>query len=125
MPTLGELLNKGNKKLIHVPEGFELKEPYGDNILEPNGLVTLSVFHKKRNGDLGHKCFSNICISWNAVINEITKCLHTTRQIEFHMRLSFKMSCRSIDEEMFHGTITQQVLDELIEISKKYFKEDK
>lgn len=24
MPTLGELLNFGNKKLIYVPEGFEL-----------------------------------------------------------------------------------------------------
>jgi hypothetical protein len=31
---------------------------------------------------------------------------------------------KQIDEEMFHGTVTQEVLDELIEISEKYLKEE-
>jgi len=124
MPTLGEMLNIGKRKLIHVPEGFKLKKPYGREKLVPNGLTTLSVFHMKPNGDLGHKCFSSCCINWNEVINEIRRCVNSTRPIEFDMRLSFKMYNKSIDEEMFHGTVTQEVLDELIEISEKYFEED-
>lgn len=123
MPTLGEMLNIGKRKLIYVPEGFELKKPYGREKLVPNGLTTLSVFHRKPNGDLGHKCFSSRCVYWNEVVNEIRRCVNSTRPIEFDMRLSFKMYNKTIDEEMFHGTVTQEVLDELIEISEKYFEE--
>ena len=126
MPTLGEMLNigTGNKKLIHVPDGFELKTTYRREKLIPNGLISLSVFHVKRNGELGRTCFSESCLYWNEVINEIRRCVNATRRIEFHMRLSFKMYNKQIDEEMFHGTVTQKVLDELIEISEKYLKEE-
>jgi hypothetical protein len=31
---------------------------------------------------------------------------------------------KTVYEEMFHGIVTQEVLDELIEISEKYFKEE-
>lgn len=126
MPTLGEMLNmkKENKKLIHVPEGFEIKKSYGREKLTPNGIATLSVFCIKQNGDLGHECFSNYCIHWNDVVNEIRRCVNSTRPIKFHMNLSFKLYNKTIHEEMFHGTVTQEVLDELIEISEKYFKED-
>ena len=123
MPTLGELLNKGNKKLITVPEGFKLRKPYGGDKLVPNGLLTLSVYHKKPNGDLGHMCFSNYCIYWDEVVNEIRRCVNTTRPIKFDMGLTFKKYNETIHEEMFHGTVTKEVLDELIEISEKYVKE--
>ena len=125
MPTLGEMLNiGGNKKLIRVPEGFELKKSYGREKLTPNGITTLSVFHIKQNGELGHKCFSNYCIYWDDVVNEIRRCVNSTRPIKFDMRLSFKMYNKRIDEEMFHGTVTQEVLDELIEISEKFTREE-
>ena len=54
MPTLGEMLNIGkeNKKLIRVPEGFELKKSYGREKLTPNGIALLSVFRIKQNGEL-------------------------------------------------------------------------
>lgn len=126
MPTLGEMLNigKGNKKLINVPDGFELKKPYIGEKLIPNGVISLSVFHMKRNGELGRTCFSDSCLYWNEVVNEIRRCANSTRPIKFHMRLSFKMYNKTIDEEMFHGTVSQEVLDELIEISEKYLKEE-
>ena len=124
MPTLGELLNieTGNKKLIYVPEGFELKK---EGKLIPNGLLMLSVYHKKPNGDLGHKCFSSYCIYWDEVVNEIRRCVNSTRPIKFDMGLTFKMYNKTIYEEMFHGVVTKQVLDELIEISEKYLKKNK
>lgn len=125
MPTLGEMLNRGKgTKNIHVPEGFELKKSYGREKLTPNGIASLSVFHIKQNGDLGHECFSNYCIHWDDVVNEIRRCVNSTRPIKFHMNLSFKLYNKTIYEEMFHGTVTQEILDELIEISEKYFKED-
>jgi hypothetical protein len=125
MPTLGEMLNMHveDRKLIHVPEGFELQKKWDDR-LSPNGIITLSVFHMKRNGELGHQAFSNSCLYWNEVVNEIRRCVNSTRPIKFHMRLSFKMYNKQIDEEMFHGTVTQEVLDELIEISEKDLKEE-
>ena len=124
MPTLGELLNKGKRKLISVPEGFKLRKPYGRDKLVPNGFLTLSVYHKKPNGDIAHLCFSNCCLYWNEVVNEIRRCVNTTRPIKFEMGLSFKMYNKTIHEEMFHGTVTKEVLDELIEISEKYSKKD-
>ena len=124
MPTLGEILNIGNKKLIHIPEGFELKKRYGQGKLIPNGLLMLSVYHKKPNGDLGRKCFSGCCINWDEVVNEISRCVNSTHPIKFDMWLSFKMYNKTIYEEMFHGIVTKEVLDELIEISEKYFKEE-
>lgn len=125
MPTLGELLNKENKKLIYVPKGFELKKRYGQEKLIPNGLLMLSIYHKKPNGDLGHICFSSCCINWDEAINEIRRCVNSTRPIKFNMSLSFKKYNETINEEMFHGTVTKEILDELIEISEKYFEEDK
>ena len=83
----------------------------------------LSVYHKKPNGDLGHKCFSGCCINWDEAVNEIRRCVNSTRPIKFDMWLSFKMYNKTIYEEMFHGTVTKEVLDELIEISEKYFEE--
>lgn len=124
MPTLGEMLNIGNRKLISVPEGFELRKPYGWKKLIPNGILILSVYHKKPNGDLGHKCFSGHCISWDDAVNEIRRCVNSTRPIKFDMWLSFKMYNKTVYEEIFHGIVTQEVLDELIEISEKYFKEE-
>lgn len=124
MPTLGELLNKGKRKLISVPEGFKLRKPCGQDKLVPNGFLTLSVYHKKPNGDIAYLCFSNYCLYWNEVVNEIRRCVNTTRPIKFEMGLSFKMYNKTIHEEMFHGTVTKEVLDELIEISEKYSKKD-
>ena len=123
MPTLGELLNLGNKELIHVPEGFELKKPYGRDKLVPNGLLMLSIYHKKQNGDLGHQCFSSCCINWNEVVSEIRRCVNSTRPIKFDAWLSFKKYNGTVFEEMFHGIVTKEVLDELIKISEKYVKE--
>ena len=127
MATLGEMLNLGKRKLISVPEGFKLRKrhsAYGSDKLSPNGIVTLSVFHLKSNGDLGHKCFGNYCIYWNEVINEIERCVNSTRPIKFDMRLSFKIYNKSIDEEMYHGIVSKEVLDELKEISEKYTEEE-
>ena len=124
MPTLGELLNFGNKKLIYVPEGFELIKRCGGDKLSPNGLLVMSIYCKKPNGDLGRKCFSGSCLNWDEVVNEIQRCVNSTRSEEYDMWLSFKMYNRTIHEEMFHGIVTKDVLDELIEISEKYVKED-
>ena len=127
MPTLGEMLNLGERKLISVPEGFKLikrHSEYGSDKLSPNGTVTLTVFHLKPNGDLGHKCFSNYCIYWNEVINEIERCVNSTRPIKFDMRLSFKIYNRGIDEEMYHGLVSSEVLKELKEIVEKYTEEE-
>lgn len=125
MPTLGELINRKKRERIHVPEGFELKKRYGQEKLIPNGLVMLSIYHKKPNGDLGHICFSGCCINWDEAINEIRRCVNSTRPIKFNMSLSFKKYNETINEEMFHGTVTKEILDEFIEISEKYFEEDK
>ena len=124
MPTLGELLNIGNKKLIYIPKGVELRKRYGQGKLVPNGLVMLSVYHKKPNGDLGRKCFSGCCINWDEAVNEIRRCVNSTRSEEYDMWLTFKKYNETIHEEMFHGTVTKEVLDELIKISEKYFKEE-
>lgn len=129
MPTLGEMLNIGtvNKKLISVPEGFKLRKihtVYGSDKLSPNGAVTLSIFRLKSNGDIGHKWFANYCIYWNEVINEIKGCVNSTQNDRFDMRLSFKIYNRSIDEEMYHGIISKEVLDELKEIIEKYTEEE-
>lgn len=127
MPTLGEMLNLGERKLISVPEGFKLRKihsVYESDKLSPNGTITLSVFHLKSNGDLGCKRFSNYCIYWNEVINEIERCVNSTRPIKFDMRLSFKMYNRGIDEEMYHGIVSKEVLDELKEIIEKYTEEE-
>lgn len=123
MPTLGELLNieTGNKKLIYVPEGFELKK---EGKLVPNGLLMLSVYHKKQNGDLGHKCFSGCCVNWDEVVNEIRRCVNSTRPIKFDAQLSFKKYNGTVFEEMFHGIVTKEVFDELTKISEKYLEED-
>lgn len=123
MPTLGELLNFGNKKLIYVPEGFELKKRYGQGKLVPNGLLLMSIYHKKQNGDLGRQCFNGCCVNWDEAINEIHKCVNSTRPIKFDMWLSFKKYNGTVFEEMFHGTVTKKILDELIKISEKYVKE--
>lgn len=123
MPTLGELLNLGNKKLIYVPEGFELRKLYGRDKLVPNGLLLLSIYHKKPNGDLGRRCFSGCCVDWDEAVNEIRRCVNSTRAIEFDMWLSFKLYNKTVYEEMFHGIVTKEVFDELIEISKKYSEE--
>ena len=121
MPTLGEMLNLGKQKLISVPEGFKLRKRYIDSeLLSPNGIVTLSIFHLKSNGDLGQQCFSNYCIYWNKVINEIERCVNSTRPIKFDMRLSFKIYNKGIDEEMYHGLVSPEVLNELKEIAEKY-----
>lgn len=126
MPTLGEMLNLGERKLISVPEGFKLRKglSYCDDKYSPNGIITLVVFRLKPNGDLGHKCFSNYCIYWNEVINEIERCVNSTRPIKFDMRLSFKMYNKTIDEEMYHGIVSKEVLDELKEIIEKYTEEE-
>ena len=123
MPTLGELLNIGNRKLISVPDGFELKKREWSDKLTPNGIVTLSLFHLKPNGELGDKCFSDFILYWDEVVNEIRRCVNSTRHIEFDMRLSFGYN-KQVDEEMYHGIVSQEVLDELIEISEKYLKEE-
>lgn len=123
MPTLGELLNLGNKKLIYVPEGFELKKRYAQGKLIPNGLLLMSIYHKKPNGDLGHQCFNGCCVNWDEVVNEIRRCVNSTRPIKFDMWLSFKKYNGTVFEEMFHGIVTKEVLDELIKISEKYVKE--
>lgn len=124
MPTLGEMLNLGKQKLISVPEGFKLrKSNIESNKLSPNGIVTLSVFHLKSNGDLGYACFSNYCIYWNEVINEIERCVNSTRPIKFDMRLSIKIYNTGIDEEMYHGLVSPEVLNELKEIVEKYTEE--
>lgn len=124
MPTLGEILNMGNKKLIHVPEGFELRKKECGDKLSPNGIIALSVFRMKQNGDLGDKCFSGCCLHWKGVVNEISRCMNSTHPFKFHMSLSFKLYNKTTCEEMFHGTVTQEVLDELIKISEKYLKEE-
>lgn len=124
MPTLGELLNFGNKKLINVPEGFELRKPSGRDKLSPNGILTLSVYCKKPNGDLGRLCFSGACLYWDEVVSEIQRCVNSTRSEKYDMWLSFKMYNETIYEEMFHGIVTNEVLDELIKISEKYVKEE-
>lgn len=125
MPTLGDLLNMGgNKKLIYVPEGFKLRKLYGRDKLGPNGLLMLSVYRKEPNGDLGHQCFSGVCINWDEVINEIRRCVNSTRPIKFDMWLSFKMYNGTTYEEMFHGTVTKEVLDELIKISERYVEDE-
>ena len=127
MPTLGEMLSigKGNRKLISVPDGFKLRKPYGGEKLVPNGLVILSVYQRKPNGDIGRKCFSGCCVNWDEAVNEIRRCVKSTRSDKFDMWLSFKMYNKTTYEEMFHGTVTKEVLDELIEISEKYSEEDK
>ena len=84
----------------------------------------LSVYHKKPNGDLGRKCFSGCCINWDEAVNEIRRCVNSTRSEEYDMWLTFKKYNETIHEEMFHGTVTKEVLDELIKISEKYFKEE-
>ena len=123
MPTLGELLNKGERKLIYVPEGFKLKKRYAQGKLIPNGLLLMSIYHKKKNGDLGRQCFSGCCVDWDEVVSRIRKCVNSTRPIKFDMWISFKIYNKPIFEEMFHGIITKEVLDELIKISEKYVKE--
>ena len=125
MPTLGEMLNIGKQKLISVPEGFKLRKRHTEsNKLSPNGIVILTVFHLKSNGDLGHRCFSNNCIYWNDVINEIEKCVNSTRPIKFDMRLSFKTRNRGIYEEMYHGLVSPEVLNELKKIADTYVEEE-
>ena len=124
MPTLGEILNLNvPQKLIHVPKGFKLKRiSECSTKLSPNGLLTLSIFHLNSNGDLGYCCYSDICLHWDEVIKEIKRCVNTTRPISFDMRLSFKNTESCCDEEMYHGIVSQAVLDELKEISEKYYE---
>ena len=120
MPTLGEILNKGNKNLYMFPKGFELKKTYDMNGMEklrPNGSLKLNVFGH-------HTFFSGYCPTWDEVVRQILICLNRTRQIKCDVSLTFKHFRSGNYEEIFHGKVTQEVLDELIEISKEYFKDE-
>lgn len=125
MPTLGELLNLGNKKLIHVPEGFELRKLNGRDKLVPNGLLLMSIYVKKPNGDLGRLCYRGSCLDWDDVMREIQRCVNSTRSEKYDMYLSFKLYNETVHRDMFHGIVSKEVLDEVLEISEKYVKEDK
>lgn len=123
MPTLGELLNLGNKKLIHVPEGFELRKLNGRDKLVPNGLLLMSIYVKKPNGDLGRLCYRGSCLDWDDVMREIQRCVNSTRSEKYDMYLSFKLYNETVYRDMFHGIVSKEVLDDVIEISEKYVKE--
>ena len=123
MPTLGELLNLGNRKLIHVPEGFELRKINGRDKLVPNGLLLTSIYVKKPNGDLGRLCYRGSCLDWDDVMHEINRCVNSTRSEKYDMYLSFKLYNETVYRDMFHGIVSKEVLDEVIEISEKYVKE--
>ena len=123
MPTLGELLNLGSKKLIHVPEGFELRKLNGRDKLVPNGLLLMSIYVKKPNGDLGRLCYRGSCLDWDDVMREINRCVNSTRSEKYDMYLSFKLYNETVYRDMFHGIVSKEVLDEVIEISEKYVKE--
>lgn len=123
MPTLGELLNH-TKSMINIPDGFKIENKTGLDgkkhmCFKGHGYCELTVYSKKKNGDFLHTHFSGHVFYWDDVIKEVKRVVNSTRPLDFHMGLSYKKPIGDMFEEMYHGEVNDNLLQELINLAPK------